>query len=411
MKYFFLITVSIVLISSCGPKVSEEPEKLLIDSQSTVHSATNESWKIDFPSNIDRRKDVSLSDIAKNVSYIKMETSSQYLIGEKGLSIKPCGEFIFVGQHDSPIGVFDRKGKFLRTIGKIGKGPEEFNNDYLYYPEEKGQKVVVANAFRSSLMEYSWEGELLGEFKPDVRPFHFAPIDKDIYLVWSGIQQEDSVGYYRLAFFSSDGIPLRRIYENKIELAIGMRMGFLSPLITPAVEGKLYNSWETNIIYRILPDTLMIPALTWDLGKYEMPFDPMDDFARYDREKHKYVRDINAVEGIDYWYIKYFYKSGLEMGIFSKKTGELFTINNADKEQNGLYNDIDGGPSFWPFWDAEEGGIYYKMIPAVELLSNDAEQLNYSGSPKNPAKAKEFQDLLKSLKETDNPILMRVQLK
>lgn len=411
MKQISILTLLVFLFFACKPAEHKENTDTdqLEDSLTTPEET--EVFNIEFSEYLKNKKDLFLSDIAESVSYVQIETTNEYLIGEKGLSVKPCGEFLFVGQHNSPLGVFDRNGKFIRTIGKIGKGPEEFNNDYFFYPEEIGRKIMFVNALRSSLMEYSWEGEFLREVKPELAPFHFAPVDDETYLIWTGVQIEDENGFYRLAFVGLNGKIIRPVYEMKREIAQGRSISFLSPLIMPGIKGITYNSWEEDLIYRVLPDTIFEPCLLWELGKYKMPFNPMDDFERYQREQHKYVNDIHALEGLSKWYVKYFYNNNLEMAVFDKANRELVTVNNPDREQKGLVNDIDGGPSFWPFWDAEKGSVFFRMIPAIDLLNYKNEQLNYQGTPKNPEAARYYKELISKLKEDSNPVLMTVKLK
>ena len=414
MKYLLSVLLSAFLFVACNSSNSSNSDKT--DSGASIAESTDvidepEVWHVDFANQITNKKDLFLSDIADSLSYILMETTNDYLIGEKGLSVKPCDAYIFIGQHDRPVGVFDRDGKFIRTIGRIGKGPEEFNNDYLFYPEEKGQKIIFANASRKCLTVYSWEGEFIKDIFPEIKPFFFAPVGVDNYLIWTGIQAQDSIGFYRLAFVNGNGEIVKTVYEDEREYGSGKQIMFMSPLVTPAKEGLLYNSWEEDLIYRILPDTIMRPTIEWDLGKYKMPFNVIDDYDRYNREKHKFVRDINAVEGKNKWYLRYYHTRGLEMAVFDKESNELLTVKNPDLEQNGLFNDLDGGPSFWPFYDTEQGGISYKMIPAIEILSSHSENLNYQGSPKDPEAAKQYQSLIKDLKPTDNPILIKVILK
>ena len=79
-------------------------------------------------------------------------------------------------------------------------------------------------------------------------------------------------------------------------------------------------------------------------------------------------------------------------------------------EENGLINDLDGGPNIWPKTTKDDNTLV-AWIDAIRLKNHVASDAFKNSKPKYPEKKKELERLANSLKETDNPILILVRLK
>lgn len=404
-----ILIITNSIFSSCISSTDESDQNhAQTEQQEPVVEVIDTTFHVFVPDLLKNTREVLLSDMARTVRYIPLETTKQYIIGEKTVHVKPAGEYIFVNQHHSPIGMFDKDGKFIRTIGKIGRGPEEFNHDYLFWPDATTRSIYVWNANRGSIMEYSYEDEFIREIKPGERFGAFAPLGHHKFLSWSYKQFEKDGQYYKVYFHDETGEIYHRVFEPQEEF--NLRGGIMMPQLTRTENGFNYSDWKTPAIYHTSADGTFKEVLTWDLDKYKMPFSGMDDYERYKRERHAYVRDMYGCESGSFWYLKYFYKKGLNVGLLDKRNGEYYTISNFDREHEGLYNDIDGGPSFWPFWDNWDGKYFIKVIQAWEIIA----QINNPDkviSPKNPQQAEELKKLVDGLTENSNPVLMLVELK
>jgi hypothetical protein len=77
--------------------------------------------------------------------------------------------------------------------------------------------------------------------------------------------------------------------------------------------------------------------------------------------------------------------------------------------ESGFHNDLDGGPTFsgGNFW--EEDNCLYSFFMAFDLkLNRDF----YARQPAlHPDRKKAMLEMIDSLDENDNPVIMRVQLK
>lgn len=112
------VTAAIILIIICGnlTLLSQVPE--IINIESGMKNPGN----------------MFLSDIAYDIQYIPLETNESNLIGNIN-KIKFNDKHIFVQDANPPtLHVFDKNGKYIRKIGKYGRGPNEYNflNDFAF---------------------------------------------------------------------------------------------------------------------------------------------------------------------------------------------------------------------------------------------------------------------------------------
>lgn len=392
---------STALILICGTAHSSE--------KTLLNPVFQESEKLDIAQLLKKRKVLYLSGIAKSISYIPLETNPKYLIGNKTVRVKPCGDYFFVSEHEKPVGVFSRTGKFIRTIGNIGKGPGEYNSDYTFWPDSTTRQIYIWNANYSTLMCYSFEGKHMGDIKPGALIFSFVPLGNDQFVTWTHRQMEFEGKFYRLFYHDKTGKTSKRYFETERPLDISG--GIMSPLFIPTDGGFLYNNWEDEAVYRLETSGSFRPALTWTSGNLKMPPSLLNDHKRFMREKDNYVLDVMACETQSTWFIRFFYKNQTQMAIRSKLGGEEFLVANPDTAQKGVYNDIDGGPSFWPFTDNEGGRQFVRVIDAIDFIDYGTKTKPSPVPLKKPDQAAELKKLISSLNENSNPVVMLVTLK
>ncbi|HCT93604.1 MAG: hypothetical protein A2322_03515 [Bacteroidetes bacterium RIFOXYB2_FULL_39_7] len=94
------------------------------------------------------------------------------------------------------------------------------------------------------------------------------------------------------------------------------------------------------------------------------------------------------------------YVYNFECSVFNKKTGEFQFILQPEINQLGFVEDFEGGPAVWPKYVSSDGYLITYM---------------YAHEFKAHAETHEVSDKFKSiadnLKDTDNPVIVRVKLK
>jgi DNA-binding beta-propeller fold protein YncE len=111
------------------------------------------------------------------------------------------------------ISVFDKKGKFLRTIGKTGTGPGEFRTPHALEFDSKG-RLIVADRHNHRIQILTKEGEFLSEYDGFGRVSGLA-IDKNdvIYTADSESTEKVHAGWLR-------GIRIGSLKDGKVTMFI-----------------------------------------------------------------------------------------------------------------------------------------------------------------------------------------------
>ena len=123
LDYIALFLV-LFFLAACGSKSSS------LDMVDDNALPAEETFKdIDLANNLkDCGKPLLLSDIVKDVEYVKLETQDNILIGDIK-QLKRTEKFVFIySRNQNHVMMFDTSGKFIRKIGRVGQGPGEIAN-------------------------------------------------------------------------------------------------------------------------------------------------------------------------------------------------------------------------------------------------------------------------------------------
>lgn len=105
-----------------------------------------------------------LTDKFKNISGFQLEMTDESILGEIERVI-PAGDELIVFA-DNEIFIFSKEdGKYLRTIGSIGEGPEEYLDlvDVYYDPAENA--ITGLDRLKSEFVSYGVDGRFIGKKK------------------------------------------------------------------------------------------------------------------------------------------------------------------------------------------------------------------------------------------------------
>ncbi|MDR2118220.1 MAG: 6-bladed beta-propeller [Tannerellaceae bacterium] len=103
------------------------------------------------------KKELILQDFM-DVEYVPLETTDEFIT--QGLLQDVGEEFILVrnGANDGDIFIFDRSGKALRKINRLGQGGEEYAHILWARLDEDGKEIFVNDYFTKKIMVYDLEG-------------------------------------------------------------------------------------------------------------------------------------------------------------------------------------------------------------------------------------------------------------
>ncbi len=108
-------------------------------------SGSEEITTLDIAKAIDNRKIFDLGEIAREIEFIPLDGSVP--VGEiamwHGLEPADGGFYIADAEFMSPVQQFDTQGRFVGTVGRIGRGPGETNSVVGVSPNPETGEIYV----------------------------------------------------------------------------------------------------------------------------------------------------------------------------------------------------------------------------------------------------------------------------
>ena len=150
-KFLSIILLTTLVACSNGSKQSIESDLPVIDLEK------------EYPV-----KRIDIHEIA-DVEYIPLETTDESLLmsgTEKSISDK----YIIVsdtGNGTFRFLIFDRQGKYIRTIDRLGQGPGEYISFHAFDVDFEKEEIYAYSLLQYKMWVYSFDGKFLREFKYD----------------------------------------------------------------------------------------------------------------------------------------------------------------------------------------------------------------------------------------------------
>jgi hypothetical protein len=406
-----------------------------------LSSSCDHNGKVDQVQTIDIEKGfnkmgaLKMSDYASNISYISLENV-------EGIPLLAFSDFdisdrnIIKTDMDVCL-VYDNSGRFILKFGKSGRGPTEHrymtsinivNNERVYFKSTR------------DLFEYNIDGTFLNKYS------NVFFVDGEFYVTWF-LPLNDSLFFGHLPNYTGK-IEYKALVFNKNGEALHMYKNYIKfDLIKPkSIESErvaYLNKFNNQVFYKDhFNDTLfyldkkyqLIPKYAFNLGKFKQPVSERGD-ADSENNELNYVFVKGVFQTQKYLFIacdlgKYFpakrltpsktmapnsgysmYNTTNCLAIYNKNTQELLFSQPTSTDNylftSGLYNDIDGGPRFFPERNINDSTMVMQ-IDAKMLKDHIASSDFRESNPKYPEKKEELERLANSLTEFDNTILMLV---
>lgn len=415
MKYILLLII--LLFTSCSFQKNRTEERII-----PISKAVN-SGEI-----------LNLSDYARSLKYIPLETTDSMLIGRL-IDAIPIDDKYLIGDalfgHTSKYYLFDGKGNYVTSIGSIGHGSGQYSS-IRSVDIDNQNKTILLDAI-PKCFEYNWEGVLIDE-KVKMDSAKYFPLQtmyagKNLYL--STISSPDAREYKAFLYEKQEeGLKIARTYLNDFEREkTGINKGSWRTTDGKIFRGeghiRYWRAWDDTIFTFNTKQDLEV-AYIFDYGKYKAPTEWMFSYLK-DRATVNYIFPEVIMESKNYLFIKFSFgnnapekfeyeQNTLNQGvrqtrklmnvsvysIFDKSTSQLILLNQPVKHKYlGFRNDLDGGPCFWPkYISAEDEMITWwtadEFLNMYEQLSNPSEELK---------------SIAEKLTPDDNPVLMVVKLK
>jgi hypothetical protein len=396
---------------------------LLLLSCNSSNDQINDSRVLDIEGNIGKGGVVKISEIADEVLYIPLETNNECLVNEPNRGVKYYSGLIYIVSSENPqhIKIFDTTGRYIRTFNRFGRGPQEYDYIQRLRIESATNNILISTP--TQLCEYTQEGLFIRRvLLPSVNFIdrygfrEFIKINDNRYVLSVSINKNSK--YSAIVIDSlSDVKALVKYPESEIALQQNLWGSMFNPYMYKFKNDvRIINSNDEYVI-TLNEDVKFDTAFIFNYGKYKMtakntPNKPSMNDKYIDRSSLVYESDRYLflqfnMRGLakKHFVIYYEYSSKYKIfpiaySYFDKKTGEFNFIYQPEKNQFGFLDDIGGGPALWPI-DISDDGYMICYLNALEFLE-------YAKSSKA---SDSFKKIAETLKDSDNPMIVRVKLK
>jgi len=368
-----------------------------------------ENYHIPFEC-VDTTGFLSLSDVADDVEYVLLKTSNakQEIFIGAAKNIFICKDYIFVQLWDNII-QYDREGNLIRTIGRMGGGPGEYNGVYNMAVDDKTKKVIINCS--GKINEYDFDGNFIrsqkSTYTDQLMPIDSNRIAVEVKNLWHDVKE-------RLVILNRKGeveksFPRYQLFEHT---DYGKSSGY-TPHLTKYNDIICFSEAFNDTIFELKNDELQMRYYL-DWGKYAMK---PEHYYKNDIENmvgkisHSYYESDrfliipSAVAGISYTVVYDKKKDQIRIAFSTKFLKNRLFYKIMESSEKGFLNDIDGG-----------------IAQRVNAISNDSkyivsyyyasdikdyfEEAGYDADPKYPDKQAKLKALVSTIDENKHNLLI-----
>jgi hypothetical protein len=365
---------------------------------------------IDVIGALKNEKSLKLSEIVDHIEYVKLETTSECLIG--GGSVLKVGNNLYVKKFN-PAGmlVFDSNGRFIKQISRPGKGPGEYLN-FMYFDVSPDNKYLAISGPEDGLKLFTTDGVFKAQ----------AATSSQFFSGFVFQSPEQLITYAPRMNISQKKYPVIVGWDNNLRSDTLLRLDraqLESDMVFPMVHsasysyGSCFNFKEADrdTLFQLDSKMKISPRLIFNCGDkavtektlftssnpFTIPVYPVSETRDY--------LFLNAGKGQDYAILAY-----------RKKTGETFRmpVNESRLHEKtkayGPENDLEGVD--FSFNGLKIKGNLWTSILQITDLKTFFETVN---PDQLNLKTREYYDELRRLTESsnvnDNPIVRIIYLK
>jgi hypothetical protein len=406
MKYLYSILIC-SLILACK---SNKSETLITHDES--HFLT-----LDFPSMLENKREITVSQIAENIKYIPLETNSNSLI-DRIMDAKFTREFIFIKDSKNGLMQFTRDGKFIQKVGMRGKGPGEYLFMRNFSIDEKNRLIYLQSNEKQEILIYSFKGDYLKSIPFNLEVYKINWVRDSIFMSFS----EPVTGNEKYVFMelNSNGDTLQTIpnyYHWNYNLPFQRTIVYNNRTDFYLFENRLhFKGWYNDTVYTYNDRDQIVSIYFINLKEYKLPDELRVEKGSKQTNSSRYFWDC-VTETRKYIIIKYSsYFNPLEETeittgyiMYNKEDKSGYNIECHDCNEQGFKNDFDGGPLITP--DYVNDSTLFRFIDAWELNQYIKSKEFLESKPIHPDLKEHLKNQFLKTTENQNPILMEIELK
>jgi hypothetical protein len=339
-----------------------------------------------------------LSKVAESLEYIPLETTTKSLIGSC-YKIFVTSKDIFVFDFKHNVYRFNRNGRFIKKIGRIGRGPGECQGPIDVALDTINEKVIFLDY--DKLVVYDYNASFIHSYKLKRKSVNMLNVNKDYFLIDDAYYQySNPAKRFSMYFFSQE--QKKEISKIACEKKDKIPFSICHPIMYKYNRKAFVKDYWSDTIYQVVSPFQLKAHASINTGKL----------------KHRDNDDKSIITGEenpgDTWVISISKISESDRFIFLTSNKGLFVYDKMSKEifcceyQKGyeyltvFKNNLSSGPNLLPFSSLHFVGnnqfVTYNF--AYEFFEKNSNKLK-TGLDKS----------LKNLKPDDNPVLVLIKFK
>lgn len=345
----------------------------------SVQRSQSENPVVNVRTALQNENPISLKNDVESIEYIPLEANDSCLISNL-LNLQVSDDYLFMYNGKSgQILQFDRKGKFIRQIGREGNGPEEYGM-VSELAVDNTRKELSVFQYGAPTLIYSFGGTFLRNDTTMLQSSGMYVFNDGSAalkgLVMTPIQQAPWAG----ALKSASGVlqSVKSLYPNSIDENVRYMKEIC---FSPSSEGVLLFTACNDTAFRIT-NLGIEPACVLKRENSQDYYAGVADINRLRDntvESDETIGVYDLFESPNYFYFRLYKGDGIYLQQYNKSTGELKShrvpndyveCSEAIPGNNvmGIDNDIDGGVPFWPEYACADGSR--AQVVSAYLLSS-----------------------------------------
>ena len=386
---------------------------------SDVHSQTlnNTNLHIIDLDNAEKLESVNISSLFKNIKCIKLEDHIDGLLSSVDKLIVHNNHFFVLDKMNvKSVLVFDGDGKFVRKIGRIGRGPGEYSHFYDFTIDTDKNELIILE--HGQMHFYATSGDFLRTVRLRQSDGHVSYLQYYDKLVYTSFKSSNSqTNNFLLQSVNIDDGQRKNFFLDVEEHNKGWNESFvhnMSYFVPKLAPPYLFRHSFMDTIFAITDKGLM-PYITIKskdmITKRELQIPSNSNLVMYTR--HLFSGGVNKIFSIyNYFetpeYVHLQYHKGIDIPnsvFFNKNTKTTHVVQSTNFRNDLLFAEARQNVMYSQFITFGEQGAYEAYYPnssSTEWLIKFVQENNL----KPP-----FNELLKSLNEESNPVIFYYEFK
>lgn len=336
-----------------------------------------------------------LSFLTEKAEIVRLDNRDEALVGQSRVLVSD--NYLLVWNNkQNPFKLFDRKGKFLTTIGSYGQGPNEYLNVYDACLDEKNNRIYILPWQSAQILAYDLQGNPQPTIPLCLRvpkgTFHIDHKDSTVAVALLPFQGLPAVAWTqdfhgnKKAHIAPGHLTAPQDFSNEVYTYDNVPGVFdlnILCIIPTRVDSLYHYDYRNNRLRPCFTLNFIEDPIPWH-GYTELPNHYMGD-ASYPVKESENITVSSAPSNY----------------IIDKKTGKGAFFR--------LYNDFLGDTEIgWPIYSFRNGYFVQNMEPAnlIGMLEGALKSDKLSDKKKQ-----ELTALSESIHENDNNIVILAKLK